>query len=73
MSTVKSGQKTSDPGIAGFLVGLALVVVLAFIARWAKIQVYGASLPFGIPGKVLEYPLWAAIIGLVVNWILEDG
>jgi uncharacterized membrane protein YadS len=71
MSTVKSGQKTSDPGIAGFLVGLALVVVLAFIARWAKIQVYGASLPFGIPGKVLEYPLWAAIIGLVVNWILK--
>ena len=71
MSTVKSGQKTSNPGIAGFLVGLALVIVLAFVARWAKIQVYGAELPFGIPGKVLEYPLWAALIGLLFNWILK--
>lgn len=71
MSTVKSSQKTSNPGTAGFIAGLALVVVLAFIARWAKIQVYGASLPFGIPGKVLEYPLWAALIGLLFNWILK--
>ncbi len=71
MSTVKSSQKASNPGTAGLLAGLALVVVLAFIARWAKIQVYGSSLPFGIPGKVLEYPLWAALIGLVFNWILK--
>ncbi len=71
MSTVKSNQKSSNSGTLGFLLGLALVIVLAFIARWAKIQVYGASLPWGIPGKVLEYPLWAALIGLVVNYILK--
>ena len=72
MSTTTSGQnKSTNSGLTGFLVGLVLVLVLAFVARWAKGLVYGATLPFGIPGKVMEYPLWAAIIGLVVNAILK--
>ncbi len=64
-------KETKNQGIVGLLVGLALVIVLAFVARWLKGLVYGASLPFGIPGKVLEFPLWAALVGLVVNAILK--
>lgn len=70
-SSVQKPSEKPQSNLVGFFLGLALVVVLAFIARWAKYQVYGASLPFGIPGKVLEYPLWAALIGLVVNYILK--
>jgi uncharacterized integral membrane protein (TIGR00698 family) len=51
--------------------GLALMVALAFLAHWLKVQVYGVNLPFGIPGKVLEYPLWAALIGVIANGILK--
>ncbi len=69
-STVNKAPEKSNNTV-GFLVGLALVVVLAFVARWAKYQVYGTELPFGIPGKVLEYPLWAALIGLIVNYLLK--
>lgn len=71
MTTTTVSKEKSSPGTVGFLIGLALVVVLAFVARWIKYQVYGASLPFGIPGKVLEYPLWAALVGLVMNYILK--
>lgn len=72
MATSKvSTEKRSDPGLAGFFVGVAIVVILAFVARWLKIQVYGAELPLGIPGRALEYPLWAALLGLVANWILK--
>jgi uncharacterized membrane protein YadS len=74
--TTSSAVKT-EPQVAagtnwlGFIAGLAVVVLLAFVARWIKIQVYGMELPLGIPGKALEYPLWAAIVGLVANWILK--
>jgi len=71
MTTAKVPAKTQSSNVAGFIIGLALVVVLAFVARWLKIQVYGVSLPLGIPGKALEYPLWAALVGLIVNWILK--
>lgn len=72
MTTSKAtNEKTNNPGIVGFLIGLAIVVALAFLARYLKIQVYGAKLPLGIPGKALEYPLWAALVGLIVNWILK--
>jgi uncharacterized membrane protein YadS len=65
-------QTKKSPGIsANFVAGLVVVVILAFIARYLKDLVYGAPLPFGIPGKVLEYPLWAALIGLVANWVLK--
>jgi uncharacterized membrane protein YadS len=56
-----------------FLVGLAIVLVLAFLARWFKGQVYGVQDLFGwgVPGKVLEFPLWAALLGLIFNPILK--
>lgn len=72
--TTKSAksQQESSPNIVGFIVGLAIVVALAFLARWLKGQVYGINdIGLGIPGKVLEYPLWAALVGLIANWILK--
>ncbi len=71
MTTAKAPAKAQSNNLAGFLIGLAIVVVLAFLARWLKIQVYGAKLPLGIPGRALEYPLWAAILGLIANWVLK--
>lgn len=72
MTTAKVPAKAqSSNNLVGLLVGLAVVVILAFVARWLKIQVYGANLPLGIPGKALEYPLWAALVGLIVNYILK--
>ncbi len=71
-STVKKAPEApAGNSTVGTLLGFALVVVLAFVARWAKYQVYGTELPFGIPGKVMEYPLWAALIGLIANWLLK--
>ncbi len=73
MTTAKAPAKAQQTNYAGFLAGLAIVVILAFIARWLKIQIYGVSLPLGIPGRALEYPLWAAIVGLILNWILKTA
>jgi uncharacterized membrane protein YadS len=68
-TTAKTTEKTGTT--TGFVLGLAIVVVLAFFARWLKIQVYGADLPLGIPGRALEYPLWAALVGLIANYVLK--
>ncbi len=63
----KTGQKS-----IWMWAGLALVVALAYLAYWIKLQVYGIKeLPLGIPGKALEYPLWAALIGIIANGILK--
>jgi uncharacterized membrane protein YadS len=72
-STVKQ-EKSAGTGTVNFLVGFALVLVLAFLARWLKGQVYGVESLFGlgIPGKVLEFPLWAALLGLIANPILKS-
>ena len=43
----------------------ATVLLLGIAAWWITQQVYKVQLPLGIPGKVLEYPLWGAIAGLV--------
>jgi uncharacterized integral membrane protein (TIGR00698 family) len=53
--------------LIGFLVVLTLAVLAWFLAK----KVYAIELPFGIPGKTLEYPLWAAILGLVGNGLLR--
>lgn len=70
-TTVNKQQNTGSTTVR-FLVGLVLVVVLAFVARWLKLQVYDIkNIGLGIPGKALEYPLWAALVGLVANGILK--
>ena len=65
--------KSTRYGVINIIVGLAIVVALAFLARWLKNQVYNIQDLFGlgIPGKVLEYPLWAALLGLIFNPILK--
>jgi uncharacterized membrane protein YadS len=66
-------EKAAGSGVVNFLVGLAIVLVLAILARWFKDQVYGVKDLFGwgVPGKVLEFPLWAALLGLIFNPILK--
>ena len=54
-----------------FLAGLALVVALSVLAWWITRKVYATTLPLGIPGKVLEYPIWAVLLGIAVNLVLR--
>jgi len=53
--------------------GMLVVLVLSLVGWRLTRLVYGASLPLGIPGKVLEYPLWAVLVGLVGNLLLRYG
>jgi len=53
------------------MVGLVVVAALSALAWWVTKQVYALQLPLGIPGKALEYPLWAALAGLLGNAILK--
>ena len=54
-----------------FIPGLALVLVLSILAWWITKNVNGITLPFGIPGKALEFPLWAVLLGLGGNALLK--
>jgi uncharacterized membrane protein YadS len=73
MATSKVNQTQNDNTLVRFLVGFVIVVALAFLARALKNQVYGIGDLFGlgIPGKVLEYPLWAALVGLIANGVFR--
>lgn len=72
MATKAVTKSEPKNDITGLLIGLVVVLALAFIARWLKIQVYDIKdIGMGIPGKVLEYPLWAALVGLVANALLK--
>jgi uncharacterized membrane protein YadS len=69
ISSEKSRSASSQAG--GLWAGLAVTLVLSIVAWWVTRQVYGFKLPFGIPGKALEFPLWAAILGLLGNLLLR--
>lgn len=74
MSTKAVAAKKTEQknDVVGLIIGLVVVLALAFVARYLKGLVYGVSdIGLGIPGKVLEYPLWAALVGLVANAILK--
>ena len=58
--------------VVNTLAGLAVVLACALIAWWITRQVYSLKLPLNIPGKALEYPLWAVLMGLVGNVILKS-
>lgn len=60
-------NKTSSPQWLRVVSGLIVVLLLSILAWWVTKQVYAAELPLGIPGKALEYPLWAALAGIVGN------
>jgi uncharacterized membrane protein YadS len=73
MATKPVPQTQSENNLARVIVGLIIVVALAFLARYFKGLVYGIPNLFGlgIPGKVLEYPIWAALVGLIANVVLK--
>lgn len=66
-----SGIQSPGKRVVQLVVGLAVVFLLAWAAWWVSRQVYRLTLPGGIPGKVLEYPLWAALLGLLGNGLLK--
>ncbi len=51
--------------------GYLFIFLLALLAWTITKQVYAHELPFRIPGKTLEYPLWAVLAGLLGNIILR--
>lgn len=53
------------------LLGLVVVAGLAGVAWWVTQQVYAVKLPFGLPSRALEFPLWAVLVGLAGNWTLK--
>ncbi len=74
---IKTVEPSSTPGstrlasVFPVVPGLLLVGLLSILAWWLTRQVYAVTLPWNIPGKVLEYPLWAALAGLVGNLALR--
>ena len=53
------------------IAGIILTFVIAILAWWITKRIYLIPLPFGITGKVLEYPIWAVILGIVVKLLLR--
>jgi uncharacterized integral membrane protein (TIGR00698 family) len=51
--------------------GLLVTVALALLAWWITKKVYATTLPFNIPGKVLEYPIWGALVGITANLVMR--
>jgi uncharacterized membrane protein YadS len=66
-----AAKPIKSPKIIHFIAGLAIVVFLSIAAWWVTNQVNAVTLPFGIPGKVLEFPIWAVLAGLLGNAILK--
>jgi uncharacterized membrane protein YadS len=71
MSTTTAQPVAEKKNTAGFFMGLAVVIVLCFVTRYFYNIVKPMTLPGGIPGSVLEYPIWAAVIGLIFNWVFK--
>jgi|SaaInl7_150m_RNA_FD_contig_81_192887_length_1450_multi_8_in_0_out_0_3 uncharacterized membrane protein YadS len=71
MTTTTAQPSAEKKNTAGFFIGLAVVIVLCFVTRYFYNIVKPMTLPGGIPGKVLEYPIWAAVIGLIFNWVFK--
>src|SRR3989338_6411017 len=72
MTTVAApAEQKPAASAAGLALGLLGMLGLAFLAWWVTQQVYQLRLPLGIPGKALEYPLWAALAGLAGNLLLK--
>jgi uncharacterized membrane protein YadS len=64
-------QVTSSPKWLRIACGLIVVLLLSILAWWVTTKVYALKLPLGIPGKVLEYPLWAALAGILGNLLVR--
>lgn len=71
LNTLPTAEVRSRTSSGGILAGLIVVLVLAIIAWWITRQVYTLKLPYGIPSRALEFPLWAALTGLAGNVVLK--
>jgi uncharacterized integral membrane protein (TIGR00698 family) len=67
----KTSQQSDRKKWLGLGTGLLVIVLLSVAAWWVTKKVYSATLPFGIPGKVLEFPIWAVLFGLLGNAVLK--
>lgn len=67
MTTISTVSRSAKQ-MTGLLVGLAIILILAILTNRITHTVIGLTLP-GKMGKALEYPLWAVLLGLVVNVI----
>ena len=63
--------KPAQPVWLRILAGLTLSAVLAVLAWLLTKKVYSVTLPFHIPGKVLEFPIWGALLGVAANLALR--
>jgi uncharacterized membrane protein YadS len=70
---VAASSAVAHPKWLRVVSGLVVVLALSWLAWRLTQQVYAAQLPFGIPGKALEYPLWAVLVGLAGNLLLRLG
>ena len=61
--------RSSGPQWLRVLAGLGLTFGLALLAWLLTKKVYSVTLPFHIPGKVLEFPIWGAILGIAANLV----
>jgi uncharacterized membrane protein YadS len=70
-TTLTEAKRHGASPVMGFGLGLAIVLALSILAWHVTQRVYALSLPLGIPGRALEYPLWAALAGLLGNVVLR--
>ena len=69
---VDKPKAAQTPQALRVLAGLLVVLILSLASWWITRQVYAQKeLLFHIPSKVLEYPLWAALVGLLGNILLR--
>jgi uncharacterized membrane protein YadS len=72
MSTSSVPSKPVEhKALGNVIAGLVVVIVFSLVTHYLYNLVKPLTLPGGIPGKVLEYPIWAAVIGLVLNYVLK--
>lgn len=67
MQRIRSCLRSQVASLAGLTVTFLLAVAAWWVSRWIGLL----KLPLGIPGKALEYPLWAALLGVLGNLVLR--
>ncbi|MGW8651420.1 putative sulfate exporter family transporter, partial [Nocardia salmonicida] len=66
-------QGNSRPSVADIVAGIALVLVLGALTRFFDTHVpqWAADTPFKRVAKTVEYPVYAIVIGLIGNVVLN--
>lgn len=64
-------EKQRSPLVLRIVIGLGVTLALSILAWRLSKAVYAIELPFQIPGKALEYPIWAALLGILASLLLR--